>query len=158
MKYRAGVVTNVVTGGGAAGSWLFSCVRLYRERVNRATIGLALLVCAGAGCGHQTEPDCVMPPCALPIAIMLRVTSIAGGPVPGLTLTVSGAVSGSGPCTAGPAATSCVLPGTSGTYNLRLTAAGFEEKTLTVTVQGSTPPCGCTTVQTQQLDVALTPN
>jgi hypothetical protein len=44
-----------------------------------------------------------------------------------------------------------------GTYNLLLTAAAFQDKSLSVVVPGSTPPCGCTSVQTQQLSVVLTP-
>ncbi|HVN32553.1 MAG TPA: hypothetical protein VMT45_11265 [Thermoanaerobaculaceae bacterium] len=92
------------------------------------------------------------------MAIVLSVTSAGGGPVPGLTLTFSGAAVGSGQCDAGPSSTSCVVPGMPGTYELRLTAAGFQEKTLTVAVQGSTPPCGCTSVETRQLDVVLQPS
>jgi len=124
----------------------------------RQLVRLALLVCVSAGCSHQAEPDCVVRPCPMPMAITLSVTSTMGGPVPGLTLTMSGAASGSGQCNAGASATSCVVPGMPGTYDLRLTAAGFQDKALSVTVPGSTPPCGCPSVQTQQLDVALTPS
>jgi len=98
-----------------------------------------------------------MPPCPLPVAITLNATSAAGGPVPGLTLTLSGAASGSGQCTGGASATSCFVPGAPGTYNLQLTAAGFQEKTLSVVVPGSTPQCGCASVETQQVSVVLTP-
>ncbi len=117
---------------------------------------LAFLVCVSAGCNHQTQPDCVRPPCPLPTAITLSVTSAAGGPVPGLTLTLSGAVSGSGQCTGGASATSCMVLGMPGTYNLQLTAAGFQDRTLTVVVPGSTPACGCSSAQTQQVSVVLT--
>ena len=120
--------------------------------------GLALALAVGAGCNQQSEPDCIMPPCPMPLAIMVRVTSATGGPVPGLTLTLSGAAVGSGQCSADASTSSCFVPGMPGTYNLRLAAPGFQEKTLSITVQGSTPPCGCTSVQRQDLDVVLSPN
>jgi len=44
-----------------------------------------------------------------------------------------------------------------GTYDLQFAAAGFQDTTLTVVVQGSTPPCGCPSVQMQQVTVVLTP-
>lgn len=119
--------------------------------------GLALLIFVSVGCNHQAEPDCIMPPCPMPMAIMASVTSASGGPVPGLTLTVSGASSGSGQCTAGQTTTECVVPGMPGTYNLQFTAAGFQDKTTSIVVQGSTPPCGCTSVQVQQVTVVLAP-
>jgi hypothetical protein len=138
-------------------------VRFHRVRTTACVArgfrrnSLAVLVGVSAGCGY-TQPDCVRVPCALPIAVMVSVTSAAGGPVPGLTLTFSGAASGSGPCTVGPSAATCVVPGTAGTYGLRLTAAGFQDRTLTVTVQGSTPACGCPSVQTERLAVVLDPS
>jgi hypothetical protein len=123
--------------------------------VGRALAILALLVGISAGC---TQPDCIMPPCPMPIAIRVTVTSAAGGPVPGLTMTVSGSVSSSGPCATGESASSCFEPGVPGTYNLRLTAPGFQDATLRVVVPGTTPECGCPTVQTQQVSVVLTPS
>ena len=123
----------------------------------RELASLALLLCVSTGCNRQTQADCVMLPCPLPVAIMLSATSAAGGPVFGLTLMVSGAASGSGQCTGGASATSCVVPGMPGTYDLQLTAAGFQDRTLSVVVPGSTPQCGCTSVQTQQVTVVLTP-
>ena len=123
----------------------------------RGFAGLTLLACVSVGCRHQTEADCVMPPCPLPVAIMLSVTSAAGGPVPGVTLTLSGAASGSAQCTDGAPATLCFVPGMPGTYNLQLAAAGFQGKTLSVVVPGSTPQCACASVETQRVSVALTP-
>jgi hypothetical protein len=125
---------------------------------HRPLAGVALALAVGTGCNHQSEPDCVMPPCPLPLAIMVRVTSATGGPVPGLTLTLSGAAAGSRQCSADASTSSCVVAGMPGTYNLRLAAPEFQEKTLSITVQGSTPPCGCTSVQRQDLDVVLSPN
>jgi len=91
------------------------------------------------------------------MAISLTVTSSAGGAVPGLMLTLSGAGSGSGQCMAGEAATTCIVPGMPGTYGLQLTAPGFVDKTLSIVVTGNTPACGCTSVDMQRLEVVLTP-
>jgi hypothetical protein len=44
-----------------------------------------------------------------------------------------------------------------GTYDLRIAVTGFQTLTESVTVDGSTPPCKCAMVQTQTLDVVLTP-
>jgi hypothetical protein len=126
-------------------------------RGGRCLSGLALLVGVSAGCSHQTQPDCVMTPCPAPLAIVMNVTSAAGGPVPGLTLTFSGSASGSGQCSAGQSSTLCVVVGMPGSYNLQLTAPGVQAKIISATVVGITPACGCTSVQTQQLNVVLTP-
>ena len=122
----------------------------------RGLAGLALLIGISAAC-HQNEADCIPPPCPLPVAITLTVISAAGGPVPDLTFTLSGSASGSGQCSAGPSATSCIVLGMPGTYEMRLTAPGFQDRTLSVTVQGSTPPCGCPSVQPQRLEIVLDP-
>jgi hypothetical protein len=88
---------------------------------------------------------------------MLTATSAAGGPVARLTLTFSGIAVGSSQCLADQSATSCLVPGYSGTYNLELLAPGFEDKTLSVTVPGTTPACGCSSVATQHVNVVLMP-
>jgi hypothetical protein len=121
----------------------------------RRLASFALLMCFSTGCGHAPQPDCIVHPCPVATAIRVSVTSSAGGPVPGLTLTSSGAASGSGQCAVGQSATSCVVPGMPGTYNLQLSAAGFQDKTVAVVVPGSTPPCGCVAVETQQVSVVL---
>src|SRR6266496_4995685 len=93
---------------------------------------LLLLAWAAGSCSRGTEPDCIALPCPMPMAAVLTVTSSKGGPVPELTMTVSGPVSTSGPCTVGESATTCVLPGLSGSYSVRLTSPGFQEKALSV--------------------------
>jgi hypothetical protein len=126
------------------------------RRRELAAVLLLAGACSGYNCG--AEPDCILPPCVPRTAIVLRVTSVTGDPVADLSMTVSGAVIGSGSCSVEGAATVCGLVGPSGTYNIRLTAPGFQERTLGVTVAGSTPPCGCPIIETQQLDVSLTPS
>jgi hypothetical protein len=116
------------------------------------------LLGVGVGCGDPMKPDCIMPPCALPMAIVARVSSASGGPVPGLTLTFSGAASGSAQCTADSTGTACYVPGMPGKYDLLFAAAGFGVKALSVTVQGTTPSCGCTSVEQQDVVVVLTPS
>jgi hypothetical protein len=122
----------------------------------RGLAGLAVLIGISAAC-QQNEADCIPPPCAPRMAITLTVVSAAGGPVPDLTFTLSGLASGSGQCSAGPSATSCIVLGMAGTYDMRLTAPGFQDRTLSVTVQGSTPPCGCPSVQPERLEIVLDP-
>jgi len=114
-----------------------------------------VLVMSVAACDHENEPDCRPLPCPLPIAITVTVTSSAGGPVSGLSVAVSGAVTGSGFCRVDAAATVCMVPGGPGTYNLRLTAPGFQENTVSVTVPDNTQPCGCTVGQHQDVAVIL---
>ena len=124
----------------------------------RGVSALAVFFLACVGCSEPTNPDCLIPPCPLPIAIVVRVSSATGGPVPGLTLTLSGAASGSAQCSADARTTSCVVPGTPGRYDLLFAAPGFASKTLSVTVQGSIPACGCTSVEQQDVVVVLTPS
>jgi hypothetical protein len=125
----------------------------------RCMASLALALWGGGGCSHHGEPDCIPPPCPVPIAIMVRVTSSTGGPVPNLVLTLSGPAIGSASCSVDASANSCSVLGDPGIYNLRLTAPGFEEKMLSLTVQGSpAPPCGCSSVQRQDVDVVLSPS
>ena len=124
----------------------------------RGVLGLAVVLVAYIGCSAPAKPDCLRPPCPLPIAIVVRVSSASGGPVPGLTLTLSGAASGSVQCNADAGTTSCFVPGAPGRYDLLFAAPGCAAKTVSVTVQGSTPACGCTSVERQDVVVVLTPS
>jgi metal-sulfur cluster biosynthetic enzyme len=86
------------------------------------------------------------------------VTATAGGPVAGVIVQVSGAATGTASCSMGTTASTCYLPGVAGTYNLEVTASGFQTTQRTVTVEGTSPECGCPTVLTQHLDIVLTGN
>ena len=131
---------------------------LLSKRGNARLVGLVLAVLVSAACDHDTEPDCRPLPCPLPIAITVTVTSSSGGPVSGVTVAVSGTATGSGFCRVETAATICSIPGGPGVYNLRLTAPGFQEHTVSVTVPDNTQPCGCTVGKHQDLAVTLTPS
>lgn len=119
--------------------------------------GAAVLATLAGACGQATQPDCLARPCAIPVAIRLNVTASGGGPVAGISLTVSGATTGAGSCTASDAASACVVPGTAGRYDLLLRAPGFADRTVSVVVKGDAPECGCPTVEAVTLDVVLTP-
>jgi hypothetical protein len=100
------------------------------------------------GCGGE----CVQPPCALPTAIRVTVTSSSTGtPIDDAVLLVGGyPVIHRGPG-------SYVVQGAGGTYDVTVSAPGFEPFHRTVTVPGTGSGCGCGGVTTQDLDVALIP-
>jgi hypothetical protein len=105
--------------------------------------GIALMSCA--------REDCLALPCPLPLALAINVSGgTAGAPVDGAVVRVSGAAVTTIPCS-----TVCRVPGTAGTYNLEVTAPGFETAQRTVTVQGTTPPCGCPTVVAETVAIVL---
>ncbi len=89
------------------------------------------------------------------MAVIVTVEAAGGGAVPDLTMTVTGATSTVGPCSVGTSATTCYVAGAAGTYAIRLTAPGFQDKVVSVTVSGSEPPCGCASVQTERASVVL---
>ncbi len=117
------------------------------------TVPLAWLAasCGGSGGG----PDCLALPCPMPMAVIVTVVAAGGGAVPDLTMTVSGATSATGPCSVGTSDTTCYVPGTAGTYTIRLNAPGFQENVVSVTVSGTQPPCGCASVETERASVVL---
>jgi hypothetical protein len=113
-----------------------------------------LALCVSA-CGGADDAACIIPPCALPFAVQLTVTDSASlGPVPGATVAIAGAESGQAPCNVAPGAT-CMIPGPAGTYELDISAPGYRSVHRQVVVTGTSPACGCGTVDTQRLTVAL---
>ena len=115
-----------------------------------AALGLAL-----ASCRTECTP---LPtaPCPLPLALTISVTAVpTGGPVSGAFVEVSGAVIATILCSTGTDTTVCNVPGYAGKYNLEVGAAGFQTTQRSVTVQDTTPACGCATVATEHLSVAL---
>ncbi len=89
----------------------------------------------------------------MPVAIEVSVSSsLSGGPVDGASLAVSGGLTSSLDC-----ASSCVVPGLPGTYQLTLSAPGFQTIQQSVEVHGSTPQCGCPMVETERVSLVLHP-
>jgi len=110
---------------------------------------LAVLVATGAAftsCGH----DCLALPCALPVAIVVNVKGAAGASIDGVNVAVSGATATTLSCTV-----TCRVPGTAGTYSLDVTAPGYAPMRRTLTVPGTNPACGCPTVVTETVAIAL---
>jgi hypothetical protein len=111
------------------------------------------------GASRCSSPECVHPPCALPTAILLSVTSAAGEPITGSSADVSGAVTITPAlkCNTGSLANMCTVLGGAGTYAVRVSAPGFQTVEQAVVVTGSQPPCGCGTVDTRMLTIVLVP-
>ena len=98
--------------------------------------------------------ECVLPPCGPPVAVYLTVTSSASGdPIDDANVQVTG-VATSRPCPG-----RCDVYGGPGTYQLTVSAPGFDPVERTITVSPGEPvPCGCGgVVSTEQVAVALTP-
>jgi hypothetical protein len=114
---------------------------------------VAIVVATLSACGGS-DISCVPPPCAYPIALNITLTSASSGAtVKDAVVQFTGPNLGSEPCVG-----SCSVPGYAGTYNLDITAPGFQAAKRSVTVTGSTAAaCGCTTTNTVHLDVALVP-
>ena len=112
-----------------------------------------------AGCASEAAV-CVYPPCAIPEAGRIAVTATnAPIGVAGLTMIVSGAISGSGPCTEGTDGTSvCHINGVIGTYHVQLSAPGYQSTTLDFTATGTAAGCNtCGHVDLQERAVVLQP-
>jgi hypothetical protein len=117
-------------------------------------LSLRLASAVGFVLGACRGQDCVALPCALPVAVIVTVTDGAGGPAPsGSVVHVSGAIVAAFACSSG----MCAVPGTAGTYTLAVGAPGFQSVQRTVTVQGTSPECGCPSVETARVAVALIP-
>jgi hypothetical protein len=105
---------------------------------------LSVSACHGA--------DCFRGPCPIPVALNVTVTSAAAGvSITNATISVTGAVLTSFPCTGGV----CFVTGYAGTYEVDISAPGYQSVHRQVVVQGSNPECGCASTRTQQLAVAL---
>jgi hypothetical protein len=87
------------------------------------------------------------------LALTLAITSTASGsPVAGATVSVTGGAVTQLPCSG-----SCEVFGYGGTYELDITAPGFQPTHRSIRIHGTMPDCGCATTDTQHLSVALVP-
>lgn len=114
---------------------------------------LAIVTLLASAC----ESACLQPPCPLPLAITVTVTSsVTGDSIPG-AFVQQNAQSSAQPCTLTPG-TTCDVMGGAGSYDLTIGAPGFQtiQRTVVVPVEHAAK-CGCSSVQTQHLDVALAP-
>jgi hypothetical protein len=121
----------------------------------RRLIWLGALVAAATACGG----DCTVPPCPFPgFAIQLTVTANSGVAIAGLTVKVTGP-DGSLPCQES-ASTSCVVAGNGGTYQLDISAPGFQsvQETVEVTSVGKYGCNSCLRVNTQNIALTLAPS
>jgi hypothetical protein len=105
-------------------------------------------------CGGGSA-ECLTRPCPQQVTVTITVTSsISGASVPGSF--VQNAPSDPYPCNRSPG-TTCAVYGSPGTYELDIGAPGFQTVHRSVDVPGTTPACGCSTVEAQHLDIALVP-
>jgi hypothetical protein len=129
--------------------------------MRRQLIRFAVVAVVAGACSDGGGDDlaaCIIPPCAVPSAVLVRVTSSAtGDALPSAMVTETKPGSGTFPCTLAPGAT-CPVLGSYGTYELDVSAPGYQTAHRSVVVTGSTPPCGCPRVDTQQIAVALAPS
>jgi hypothetical protein len=49
----------------------------------------------------------------------------------------------------------CIVPGGAGTYDVRVSAPGFQAVGQSIVVTGSSPACGCGSVDTRMLTIVL---
>lgn len=112
--------------------------------------GLIVLSVFAAACGRA---ECFTVPCPQPLAISVSVVSNTDeSVVPGAIVETSGGAISSQACQG-----TCVVPGYAGTYNVKVTAPSFKELDTTLVVTGTTPSCGCPTVDERRLVVKLLP-
>ena len=110
----------------------------------------ALLLLAGSCSGGE----CLTPPCPLPVALNLTLTSAATGmTVSNASIVVTVGAKYSDRCDGGV----CFVTGYAGTYEIEISAPGYENTHRRVVVKGdnNNPSCGCAAVNTQRLVVAL---
>jgi hypothetical protein len=110
------------------------------------------LLLAGLACIGCSDEPCVIPPCLEPIAFEITVSSVSGAPVVA-TVAVSGPVITTLSCSA-----ACAVHGTSGTYELDVTEAGFVPVHKSIQVTSTQQSCGCEIVHTQNVQVTLVPS
>ena len=124
-----------------------------RRGILRWTVPACLVVAC------SSDANCIYYPCAQPEAAEISVTaSNAPSGIPGLTMAVSGSVTGGGPCDQGAGATNiCRVMGGPGPYQVELSAPGYQTAALKFTVTGTAAGCNtCGHVDLQRLSVVMT--
>jgi hypothetical protein len=122
-------------------------------------LGVAALIVVGATCGDNGV--CVPPPCPAPPAFDLTVATAAGTVVPGLVISVSLPSGETSSCSyVSPVDLRyCSVSGSQGTYQLSISAPGFQSvhQTIQVTSYGTDGPCSCDIPKTQHFSFILAP-
>ena len=59
------------------------------------------------------------------------------------------------PCNAGSLENMCIVNGYAGTYDIRVSAPGYQPVAQKIVVTGSNPPCGCQTADTRMVTIVL---
>ncbi len=115
-------------------------------------------ILAGSALACSSDGSCVYYPCPLPEAALISVTAAsAPAGIPGLAMTVTGAMVGGGPCTQAPVSV-CVVMGGPGAYQVELTAPGYVGVELKFTVTGTSAGCNtCGHVDRKDLSVVMQP-
>jgi len=117
-------------------------------RFVRIALAVACSACASSG-------DCLSAPCPEPIAIVLSVNA-------GNSATATATVSVQVTTPSGASVTcgsDCNVGGLAGTYNVVASATGYQtvQRSVTVTGDAAAKTCGCPSVTTQNVSIALVP-
>jgi hypothetical protein len=94
--------------------------------------------------------------CIPQVAMIVTVSSSAGGSVGGVSVQAAGLLGPPGSCVVAPEATYCPVTGNPGRYALSVSSPGFATVQRSVTVNG-TYHCGCASVTTENVVVVLSP-
>ncbi len=119
-------------------------------RAMRPSPGLIVLSAFAAACGGA---ECFAVPCPESFALSVSVvSSVDDAVVPGVIVETSGGAISSQSCSG-----TCLVPGPAGTYHVKVTAPLFKDVDTTLVVTGTTPSCGCPTVDEKRLVVRMSP-
>ncbi|HEX9483704.1 MAG TPA: hypothetical protein VF929_03960, partial [Gemmatimonadaceae bacterium] len=120
------------------------------QALRYAIVATTTLACSSA------DVQCIVLPCPPPEAVTINVLSDTGSAgIANLTMTVSGAVTGSGPCTQA-GTTVCHVLGGAGTYHVQLSAPGYKPVQVDFTVTGTAGGCNsCPKVDTKIVAVKM---
>jgi hypothetical protein len=125
-----------------------------RAHSRRMRLGPHIVLLVGA-LACKGDAECIFYPCPLPIAAIISVSaSNAPAGIAGLTVMVSGVVTGGGPCTQG----LCHVFGGRGNYHVELQAPGYVPAALNLTITGEDAGCNtCGHIDTQAVSVTMQP-
>lgn len=123
--------------------------------VTRQSCALLVIATLALAFGSARCGTCEHPPCPLPTALIVFITSSSGEPI------ISGSIQATGmtapmACHFGSQANMCMVLGAAGTYEVSVTAPGYQAATQSFVVGGHDANCGCGTVDTRMVTIPLT--